>query len=60
MGLGDRFAAMIAGLRKAMAQRAIFRRTVNELKALSNRELRDLGIHRSMITRVAREAAYGK
>lgn len=59
-GFGERFATMIADLRKAMAQRAIFRRTVRELKALSNRELGDLGIHRSMITRLAHEAAYGK
>ncbi|WP_151717242.1 DUF1127 domain-containing protein [Gemmobacter serpentinus] len=59
-GLGERFATLVADLRKAMAQRAIYRSTVRELKSLSNRELADLGIHRSMITRMAHEAAYGK
>ncbi|MFK7901834.1 MAG: DUF1127 domain-containing protein [Nitratireductor sp.] len=31
-----------------------YRRTVNELSALSNRELNDLGIHRSSIQTVAK------
>ena len=34
-----------------------YSRTVNELQALSNRELSDLGIPRGDIARVAREAA---
>jgi uncharacterized protein YjiS (DUF1127 family) len=34
-----------------------YSRTVNELKALTNRELDDLGIMRADIHRVAREAA---
>lgn len=34
-----------------------YSRTVNELSALSNRELADLGISRSDILRIAREAA---
>ena len=34
-----------------------YSRTVNELQALSNRELTDLGIPRGDIARVAREAA---
>lgn len=33
-----------------------FRQTVNELGRMSNRELHDLGIHRSEIRRVAKEA----
>ena len=37
-----------------------YRRTYDELSRLSNRELNDLGLHSSMITRVAYEAAYGK
>lgn len=48
------------GLRDAFVQYTIFRRTYNELNALSSRELNDLGIARSMITRLAYEAAYGK
>ncbi|MDX1743074.1 MAG: DUF1127 domain-containing protein [Ruegeria sp.] len=35
----------------------IYRRTVNELSVLSNRELADLGLHRSMIRRMAMQAA---
>jgi uncharacterized protein YjiS (DUF1127 family) len=34
-----------------------YNRTVSELTALSNRELADLGIMRTDISRVAREAA---
>jgi uncharacterized protein YjiS (DUF1127 family) len=33
-----------------------YNRTVSELKALSNRELEDLGIMRSDINRIARQA----
>ncbi|KUJ79603.1 DUF1127 domain-containing protein [Ruegeria profundi] len=35
----------------------IYRQTVNELSVLSNRELADLGLHRSMIRRMAMQAA---
>ncbi|WP_170478821.1 DUF1127 domain-containing protein [Ruegeria arenilitoris] len=35
----------------------VYRQTVNELSALSNRELADLGLNRSMIRRVAMQAA---
>ncbi|NVO54564.1 DUF1127 domain-containing protein [Rhodobacteraceae bacterium B1Z28] len=35
----------------------MYRQTVNELSTLSNRELADLGLHRSMIRRVALQAA---
>jgi uncharacterized protein YjiS (DUF1127 family) len=34
-----------------------YSRTVNELQALTNRELSDLGIARGDITRIARQAA---
>lgn len=33
-----------------------YRQTVNELGRMSNRELHDLGIHRSEIRRIAKEA----
>lgn len=42
------------------AQRRVYRQTVRELNALSARDLTDLGIHRSMIEKLAYEAAYGK
>lgn len=51
---------LLAGLRDALARRKVYRETLRELKSLSSRELADLGISRSMITRVATEAAYGK
>ena len=50
----------VASIRESLARRKVFRQTLRELKTLSNRELTDLGIHRSMITRIAQEAAYGK
>ena len=36
----------------------LYRQTVNELTALSGRELADLGLNRSEIKRVAYQAAY--
>lgn len=47
-----------AAFKTTMRQRAMFRKTVNELAALSDRELNDLGLCRSMITDVARSAVY--
>ncbi|RGP36655.1 DUF1127 domain-containing protein [Pseudotabrizicola alkalilacus] len=59
-GIADRAAAIVKTIRVALERRRVFKLTVRELQALSNRELADLGIHRAMITRVANEAAYGK
>jgi uncharacterized protein YjiS (DUF1127 family) len=53
-------AGMVARLKDAIARRKVFVQTKRELDALSTRELADLGISRSMITRLAQEAAYGK
>jgi uncharacterized protein YjiS (DUF1127 family) len=36
-----------------------YNRTVSELQALTNRELADLGINRTDIARIAREAVRG-
>lgn len=38
-------------------QRRAFRQTYNELNKLSTRELEDIGIHRTMITRLALESS---
>ncbi len=57
---GDRFATMVKSVQEALQRRRVFKQTVRELSGLSSRELNDLGIHRSMITRIASEAAYGK
>jgi uncharacterized protein YjiS (DUF1127 family) len=42
------------------AQQRVYRETVRELSRLSNRDLADLGLNRSMIGDIAREAAFGK
>ena len=52
------FGAVFDTIREGYRSRAIYNRTVSELNALSDRELADIGISRSMITRVALEAAY--
>lgn len=54
----ERFAALRNDLRTRREQRRIYRNTLNELAALSDRELDDLGLHRSMIRGVAYHAAY--
>jgi len=59
-GIVDRAVAIVKSVRVGLERRRVFKQTVRELQALSNRELADLGIHRAMITRVANEAAYGK
>ncbi|KEO51480.1 DUF1127 domain-containing protein [Thioclava pacifica] len=54
------FTKLKVKLSDAIARRKVYRQTLNELRSLNSRELDDLGMHRSMITRVAYEAAYGK
>ncbi len=52
----------LLGLLKSATSRVanyrVYRKTVNELSALSARELADLGLNRSMIKRIALEAVY--
>lgn len=50
----------MASLRLALQRRRVYDQTLRELAALSDRDLADLGLHRSLIRSVAREAAYGK
>lgn len=50
----------VASLHAAHARRAIYRRTLAELRALSDRDLADMGINRFDIEDLAYEAAYGK
>ena len=59
-GIADRLAGLIVDIRAAMARRAVYAQTLRELDTLTNRELGDLGLSRTDIVRVAREAAYGK
>lgn len=48
----------IEELRVKFANYRLYRQTVNELNELTMRELADLGLNRSMIKRVAYQAAY--
>ncbi|MCB2129581.1 MAG: DUF1127 domain-containing protein [Rhodobacteraceae bacterium] len=59
-GLMDRVSALFTALRERRERFKMYRRTVSELAVLSDRELLDLGLHRSMIETIALEAAYGK
>ena len=59
-GLIGRVAGFWKNLQESRQRRRVFVQTLRELNALSTRELDDLGINRTMITRVAHEAAYGK
>ncbi len=45
---------------QALARRKVYRATFSELSALTDRDLKDLGIPRSNIKRIAMEAAYGR
>ena len=51
---------LFARISDALSRRRVYHRTHAELSALSTRELEDLGINRSMISRLAYEAAYRK
>lgn len=57
ISFGDRIAALRDTFADYAAKRAVYRSTMNELGALNNRELADLGLSRSGIRRVALEAA---
>lgn len=60
LGIAERALNIVKSVRTAIERRRVYNQTVRELRALSSRELADLGLHPSMITRVALEAAYGK
>jgi uncharacterized protein YjiS (DUF1127 family) len=49
----------VSRFRKALGDRALYRRTTAELRDLSDRELRDLGLARHEIERVARQSVLG-
>lgn len=51
--------AAVKSTQERFATYKVYRKTLNELDSLSNRELADLGIHRSAIKGIALEAAYG-
>jgi uncharacterized protein YjiS (DUF1127 family) len=58
--VSERAFGLFAGFSAAMQRRRVYMQTLNELRSLSERDLADLGIARSMISEIARDAAYGK
>ena len=58
--LSDRYTTFKTDLADRWARYRVYRETVSELSALSNRDLADLGIGRGAIHGIAMEAAYGK
>ena len=54
-----RVLAGTAGIVSVLRKRQTYLTTMRELNGLSDRDLADLGIHRSMLSEIAREAAYG-
>lgn len=56
----DRLSAAISSFRQARQDQRMFRKTVSELRALSDRELNDLGLSRSNLLEVARQSVYSK
>lgn len=56
--LWQRLSDLTANLAERQAQRQAFRKTVNELSAMSDRDLTDIGIHRADIRAIAQQAAY--
>lgn len=60
LSLRDLFMRPVLSVKLMAHRRSVYRQTLAELSALSDRDLSDLGLHRSMITAVAKDAAYGK
>lgn len=58
--LRDMIARAVQNLQLMAQRRRVYLQTLSELTALSDRDLIDLGLHRSMISAVAKDAAYGK
>lgn len=58
-GVGEWLRHLAEVTRQDLAQYRLYRRTVAELRELSNRELADLGLNRSMVRQVAIDAVYG-
>lgn len=53
-------AGFLKAISERFAQYKVYRQTFRELAELSDRDLNDLGLHRSAIRGIAYQAAYGK
>lgn len=58
--VADRFDAIRAYWMDRVEKHKVYTATYRELDCLSDRELADLAMNRSMIKQIALEAAYGK
>ena len=58
MALNVRLVNALDSFKKNLRQRRMYNQTIRELNSLSDRELNDLGLCRSMISDVARSAVY--
>jgi len=58
-GIANSIAAAFRNASLRFAQHRAYRQTVAQLSTLGDRELADLGLHRSMIASVAAKGAYG-
>lgn len=56
--VSDAADGLLARLRRMWADYRLYSATVQELQQLSDRELADLGIHRSSIQGIARDSVY--
>ncbi|MFV0361130.1 DUF1127 domain-containing protein [Tropicimonas sp.] len=56
-GLSGRFARMAAALKLMRARRRAYQLTFNELSSMTDRDLADIGLCRSLIREVALQAA---
>ena len=52
--------SLFAKLKAAIERRRLYLQTIEELNALSDRDLKDLAISRYDVRRIAKEAAFGK
>jgi len=57
--LAERFGRIRAAIEDSFARRSLYRRTLAELQALTDRDLADLGIARADLPQLARAAATG-
>lgn len=60
VSLSERVSAFARTIAKRFADYRLYQRSLSELNALSDRDLADLGLHRSMIRAVAFETVYGQ
>lgn len=58
-GLSAKVSRIIELWNDRAEKRRVYRQTFDELAQMTNRELSDLGLNRSMIRSIAHEAAYG-